>query len=54
MGFWKFIKSFLTKVLIDVILTDGKNMIANKYKMVNVYNEHYIDIVEKRRYNDNQ
>lgn len=30
------------KVLIDVILTDGKNMIANEYKMVNGFKTNII------------
>lgn len=51
MGFWRFIKLFLTnKGTItgsNITLSKGKNMSRNEYEIGNTFNEHYIDIVEK-------
>ena len=52
MGFWKFIKPFLTNEGTitgnDITLSDVKNMIRNEYEVTNTFNGHYyINIVEK-------
>ena len=52
MGFWKFIKPFLTNEGTisgnDVALNDDKNMIRDEYEIANTFNEHYyINIVKK-------
>ena len=50
-SFWNFIKSFMTnKGMIankDITLIDGKNVIADEYELSQIFNKHYINIVEK-------
>ena len=50
-SFWNFIKPFMTnKGMIankDITLIDGKNVITGEYKLSQIFNKHYINIVEK-------
>lgn len=48
-NFWKTIKSFLTRnaclVKSDTMLSGDEKMITNKKKIVQLFNDHYINIV---------
>ena len=48
---WNFIKPFMTnKGMIankDITLIDGKNVITDEYELSQIFNKHYINIVEK-------
>ena len=50
-SFWNFIKPFMTnKGMIankDITLIDGKNVITDEYEIWQIFNKHYINIVEK-------
>ena len=50
-SFWNFIKPFMTnKGMIpnkDITLIDGKNVITDEYEILQKFNKHYINIVEK-------
>ena len=50
-SFWNFIKPFTTnKGMIankDITLIDGKNVITDEYELSQIFNKHYINIVEK-------
>ena len=50
-NFWNLIKPFLTNKRHlnhqDIIIFDGKKIITNETKLVEVFNNHYINIVEK-------
>ena len=52
MGFWKFIKSFLTNEGTisgnDIALNNDKNMIRNEYEIANTFNEHYYNNIVKK------
>ena len=49
--FWNFIKPFMTnKGMIasnDITLIEGKNVITDEYEILNTFNKHYINTVEK-------
>ena len=44
-SFWNFIKPFMTNK--DITLIDGKNVITDEYELSQIFNKHYINIVEK-------
>ena len=50
-SFWTFIKPFMTnKGMIankDITLIDGENVITDEYEISQIFNKHYINIVEK-------
>ena len=50
-SFWNFIKPFMTnKGMIankDITVIDGKNVITDEYELSQIFNKHYINIVEK-------
>ena len=50
-SFWNFIKPFMTnKGMIankDITLIDGKNVFTDEYEISQIFNKHYINIVEK-------
>ena len=50
-SFWNFIKPFMTnKGMIankDITLIDGKNVITDEHELSQIFNKHYINIVEK-------
>ena len=50
-SFWNFIKPIMTnKGMIankDITLIDGKNVITDEYEISQIFNKHYINIVEK-------
>ena len=52
MGFWKFIKPFLTNEGTtsgnDIALNNDKNMIRNEYEIANNFNEHYYNNIVKK------
>jgi len=49
--FWKFIKPFMTNkgslTQNNIILTEGNNVIVNERELVETFNDHYVNIVEK-------
>ena len=50
-SFWNFIKPFMTnRGMIannDITLNDGENVITDEYEILQTFNKHYINIVEK-------